>query len=136
MHDAYDALWIFRDFRGQRVQVTKALTTAGSDRRLLDHVLADASSDKERLNVVLYYDWAYGGTGYKDYAKELNYTKVNAKIKFTLLPTTKDRTLTVSRATGEGFEVIKKDIKIPANRTEHTESVILGPITALSITIQ
>lgn len=135
MHDAYDAFWIFRDFRGQRVPVTKSLPAKGTAEGLLNHVLADGTRDGDRLNAVLYYDWAYDGTGYKDYAKGLNYSKVSVKVKLTLPPVAKERTLTISRATGEGFEILKKDIKVPAGQKEYTGTIEVAPLTAISISL-
>lgn len=134
MHDAYDAFWIFRDFRGDRAQTTTtAAETAGN---LVKHVLADAAANGDRLNVVMYYDWAYGGQGYPNYKGGVLYNKVNAKVKLALTPSNKDRTLTLSRANGEGFEVVKKDVKIAAGQKEYTDTIEMAPVTAYSITIQ
>lgn len=133
MHDAYDAFWIFRDFRGQRVETAKTTTV---NAQLLDHMLVDATRDGDKLNIILYYDWAYDGAGYKDYAKGLNYTKVNAKIKLALPAAAKDRVLTISRATGEGYEVLKKTVTVPAKQKEYTDSIEIDPLTAISISLQ
>jgi len=136
IHDAYDAFWIWRDFRGQRVACSKTLDTAGAPPRLLDHLHADASRTAGKLNALLYYDWAYGGTGYKDYARGLAYPKVAVSLKLALPASPAARTLTISRATGEKFEAVKTAIPIPAGRTEHTETIEIEPLTALSVTVR
>ncbi len=133
MHDAYDAFWIFRDFRGERTATAKS---APGQAGLLEHVLADATRDGDKLNVVLYYDWACGGTGYKDYGKALDYKKVNARVRLAVPPAGKERMLTLSRANGEGFEVVKTDVKIGAGQKEHQETIELLPATAYSMTIK
>ncbi len=135
MHDAYDSLWIFRDFRGARAQVEKTVP-AGVAPKLTDHVLVDAVKDGNKLDAVLYYDWAYGGTGYKDYAKGVCYDKVKVELKLAFAPSNKERTVTVSKATGEGFEIVKKDIKIPAGNSEYSDSIEIAPLTAMSVSVE
>ena len=69
MHDAYDALWSFKDFRGVRVPVQKVWggpNMGGPIPGAVDHLLVDASRNGSALDAVLYCDWAYDGTGYKD----------------------------------------------------------------------
>ena len=134
MHDAYDAVWIFRDFRGDRAATTT--TAADTTGNLAKHVMADATASGDKLNLVMYYDWAYGGQGYPNYKEGTLYSKVNAKVKLALTPSNKDRTLTLSRANGEGFDVVKKDVKIPAGQKEYTDTIEMAPVTAYSITIQ
>jgi hypothetical protein len=61
---------------------------------------------------------------------------VKVSLKLTLPPSATARKLTVSKATGEGFEAVKKDVAIPPNQSEHTETVNIEPLTAISITIE
>ena len=135
MHDAYDAFWIFRDFRGQRLAVAKS-TAAGVTPKLLDHVLVDAVCNGDQLNAVLYYDWAYDGTGYKDYAQGLNYAKVQVNLKLQLPAGLKGRKVTVSQATGEGFTVLKQDVPLKDGQQEYSDTLELAPLTAVSLTIK
>jgi len=136
IHDAYDAYWIWRNFRGQRQQCTKTLDTKDVSPKLLDHVWADASRDGEKLNALLYYDWAYGGTGYKDYAKGLNYPRVTIKARLLLSTSGKDRTLTICKATGEGSSVVKKGVPVPAGAKKAVETFELEPLAALSLVVE
>ena len=136
IHDAYDAFWIWRDFRGRRVASTKTLDTQGAAPGLLDHLHLDGSRSPGKLNAVVYYDWAYGGTGYKDYVRGLNYPKITVTLRLLLPTTAKERKLTVSAATGEGFRVVRKGVAIPGGRNEHVESIDIEPLTALSVTVE
>ncbi|HPD16786.1 MAG TPA: hypothetical protein PLE19_17705 [Planctomycetota bacterium] len=136
IHDAYDAFWIWRDFRGRRVATTKALASADTSPRLLDHLHLDASENGGKLNALLYYGWAYDGTGYKDYAKGIAYPRVKVSLKLALPPATAARNLTISRATGEGFEVLAKGVAIPAGAKEHVQAIEAEPLTAYSITVE
>ncbi len=136
IHDAYDAFWIWRDFRGRRVATAKALASPDASSRLLDHLHLDASQSDGKLNALLYYGWAYDGTGYKDYAKGVNYPIVKVNLKLTLPPSTAARKLTISKATGEGFEVIAKDVAVPAGAKEHVQAIEVAPLTAYSITVE
>ena len=133
MHDAYDAFWIFRDFRGDRVAVEK--TGEGLD-ALLPHVLADGTRQGDKLNLVLYYDWTCGGNGFEDYAAGRRYPKVKAKVALTFPAVKKDRVLTIARANGEGFDFVRKDVKIAAGATEYRGDVDLAPATAYSVAVQ
>lgn len=135
MHDAYDAYWAFRDFRGSRAAVTKTVG-AGTTPDIAPHILADASRDGDTLNAVLYYDWAYDGTGFKDYAHGVNYPHAAVQVTLTFPPAARARTLTVSRATGEGFTTDKSSVQIPAGATHLTQTVEITPLTAVSLSIQ
>jgi hypothetical protein len=136
IHDAYDAFWIWRDFRGQRVAYAKTLGTKDASARLLDHLHLDGSRSVGKLNAILYYDWAYDGTGYKDYARGISYPKAKVALKLVLPPSDKPRKLTVAKATGEGFEVVKKDVAIAGGASDHLEAIEIEPMTAMSITIE
>lgn len=130
MHDAYDAFWIFKDFRGARVAVTKSVPGDGN---IVNHIHADATVNDKQGNVVIYYDWAYDGGGYKDYANGTRYTTVEATVNLSFAQD-RPRFATISKATGEGFEVIRENIEIPAGTT-HSLKLTLEPLTAYSITV-
>lgn len=135
MHDAYDAFWIFRDFRGQRVQTTKQLA-AGVSAGLAAHLLADATRDGDRVNAVLYYDWAYDGTGYKDYVAGKAYPTVGVAVKLTVPPCAVDRDLVIATATGEGFKELKRQATaVRAGQTDISVSLDVQPLTAVSLTL-
>jgi hypothetical protein len=138
MNDAYDALWIWRDYRGQRVEVDTQLDTKseGVSTQLLQHVHVAGSVGTNKADAVLYYDWAYGGTGYKDIATGINYAKVTVDLKLLLPPSNKERTVTLSKATGEKFEIVKKDIKIPAGKTEYSDTIEIAPLTAMAVSVE
>lgn len=139
MHDAYDSYWIFKDFRGTRVPVTKSLTAAdmaGPMSGFLPHMLADGSRDGDVLSAVLYYDWAYDAGGYTDFARAVRYPVASVQARLLFPAATRDRILTISRATGEGFAIVNSGIKIPAGQTELTQSIDLEPLTAMSLTIR
>jgi len=53
-----------------------------------------------------------------------------------LPPATRGRTLTVSRATGSGFETIGAPLAIPAGQKRLEHTVEIKPLTGLSITVQ
>ena len=132
MHDAYDAFWIFRDFRGARA----AVETSADNAKLAARVHADATVDGAKHNVVLYYDWAYGGDGFKDYEKGVRHPSVEATVNLSFVAgeTTLPRTMTISKATGEGFEVVRQGVPVPAG-DKHTLTLELEPLTAYSITV-
>ena len=134
MHDAYDAFWIFRDFRGSRAAVEK--TASDENAAALAHVQADAARDGDTLNLVVYSDWAYDGKGATDSARGIRFNKVNAAIELAFPASEKARTMTLSRATGEGFEIVKKDVAVPAGATSLSEVIEAVPLTAYSITIK
>ena len=48
----------------------------------------------------------------------------------------KDRVLTIARANGEGFDFVRKDVKIAAGATEYRGDVDLAPATAYSVAVQ
>jgi uncharacterized membrane protein len=132
MHDAYDAFWLFRDFRGARVPASVSTPSDG----LGAHLHADAVREGDKVNAVFYYDWAYDGTGFKDYAKGLNYAKVQAKIQIELTPSNRARVLTISRATGEGFQVLPQQVPIAAGQKTVEYSLELEPTIGWSLAIQ
>ena len=134
MHDAYDAFWIFRDFRGARAAVEK--TASEENAAALAHVQADATRDGDALNLVVYCDWAYDGKGATDSARGLRFNKVRASLELSFPASSKARVMTISRATGEGFEVVKKDIAVPAGATTLSETIEAEPVTAYSIAIK
>jgi uncharacterized membrane protein len=136
IHDTYDAYWIWRNFRGQRHASTKALKTAGAPPGLLDHLWVVASRAGGKLAALLYYDWAYDGTGYKDYAKGINCPKVSVQLRMALPDGLKGRKATISRATGEGFEVVRQGIAIPDGAREFTDTIEIEPLTAYAVTVE
>ena len=115
MHDAYDSFWAFRDFRGQRAPTVK---TAGTDPVPSSQTMCwptqpgTATSSTSFSITTGHTD----GTGYKDYAKGINYDKVNAKLKLAVTPSNKARTLTVSRGQAKVSTLLKKDVAIPPGR--------------------
>lgn len=135
MHDSYDAFWSWKDFRGERVETRTELVGTDVTEKILKHLHADASKGDAALNVVLYYDWAYGGTGFKDFAKGLNYPKVKVNLKLQLPDGLKGRKLTISQATGEGFTDLKKDVVIPDGKKEYTDTLEVLPLTAITVSI-
>jgi len=135
MHDAYDAFWIWRDFRGQRVSVEKAVagTTAPG---VLEHLHADATRDGEALNLVLYSDWAFAGQGVFDAAGGVRYARTDVAIRLQLPPSTRARTLTISRANGEGFHPVGEPIMVTAAQKELFQTVEIEPNTAFSLSLR
>jgi hypothetical protein len=133
MHDAYDAFWIFRDFRGDRAPVRKTSADAAA---VLPHVVADAVRSGDKLNAVVYFDWAYGLAGIPDTARGVNYAKVEAAVKLDFPASKRERKLTISKATGEGFSVVKQDVVVAAGATTYADTIELPPATAVSITLQ
>jgi hypothetical protein len=101
MHDAYDAFYLFRNFRGNRIPVEKVIA-GDTPPKLLDHLYADG----DKLNAVIYSDWADDGNGFKDYKRGIHYSKTRVKMRFTLPPSTRVRSLIITRATGKGFETV------------------------------
>jgi len=94
----------------------------------------DATVNDTQSNVVIYYDWAYDGGGYKDYADGTRYTTVEATINLSFAKDQpQPRFVTISKATGEGFEVISENVEIPAG-TMLSLKLTLEPLTAYSIT--
>ena len=134
MHDAYDALWAFRDFRGPRVPVT--VQAPGVTPQLLNHVKADAVCNGGKVNVVLYYDWAYDGTGYKDYAKGVQYARINTTLQLTLPKSAQARTVTLSSATGEGYKTEQLPVTVAPGQQSMTVPLTLEPLTAYAVTVQ
>lgn len=135
MHDAYDALWLFRDFRGQRVDVQSA-TAASTSPKVLDHFHADATRDGDKLNVVLYSDWAYDGTGYKDFERGLHYSQTRARLKLSVPPANRARVLSVARATGAGFETARAPVNVATGQRNIELTIELRPMTGYSIVLQ
>lgn len=135
MHDAYDAFWIFRDFRGRRVDVDVGIGD-GISPGLERHLHADAAANGDALCAVLYYDWAYEGEGYADFAEGVRYPAVETKVKLSFPAAGHPRTLSLSRANGEGFEILPETHPIPAGETSFEIEVELSPVRAVAISIQ
>lgn len=133
MHDAYDAIWMFRDFRGQRVSVTGSTPNAPG---LDAHILADAARDGEKLNIVLYFDRGADGSGWKDFSRGVQYTKTRITLSAKVAPSKTARTLSISRANGEGFESSPEQITVPANATSFSKTIELKAGEALSAVLQ
>lgn len=132
MHDAYDAFWIWRDFRGARVPVQVSSDLQGEQ----PHLLADAARDGDKVNVVLYFDRGYDGTGWKDFSKGVAYPKANVTLDLKLPAAKAARTLTVSRATGEGFEILPAKVEVKAGQTDLKYQVEVDAGTAVSLLVQ
>jgi len=122
MHDAYDAFWLFRDFRGARVSANVSTPVAG----LGAHLHAAAARDGESVNAVLYLD---RGASEK-------YSRVKTAVTMTVPPVNRARTMTVSRATGEALETIGTPIIIKARATTVKAEVTIDPLTGYSITVR
>ncbi len=133
MHDAYDAFWAFRNFRGARAPVTVATPSAPG---LEKQIQIDSVRDGDKLNTVLYYARGGEGTGWKDFANGTHYNKVRVSLKLTLPPSKAARTLTLSKANGEGFEVLPQKVAVPANATMFSHIMELEPGVAWSLMIQ
>ncbi len=84
----------------------------------------------------LYYDRGYDGTGYKDYAKGIAYPTVKVALKMALPPSSKQRSATISKATGEGTEIVKQGIVIPAGQKEYSVILEIPPLTGTSVTVE
>jgi hypothetical protein len=136
MHDAYDAFWIWKDFRGCRVESTIKLVGNEPSEKLLPHLHVDASRSDAALNTVLYYDWAYGGTGFKDYARGLNYPKVKANLRLMLPPGFQGKKLTIAQAGGEGFSDLATGITIAGGQRQYIGVIQLAPLTGISVTVK
>jgi len=130
MHDAYDAFWLWRDFRGARVPLQKTVATPDAPASLTDHLLADAAREGDQLNVVLYADWRLG-EGVASATR--NYRKARVRLHLQLPPSNRARTLTLSRATGEGFENIGAPLSIPATQKEIEQTLEIEPLSGLSL---
>lgn len=98
--------------------------------------MADATRSGEKLNTVVYFDWAYGLVGIPDTAAGVNYNKVKIAIKLSFPAAGRDRKLSISQATGEGFSVVKKDIVVAAGATSYENAFELAPATAVSVTME
>ena len=131
MHDAYDAFWLFRDFRGNRVAANVSTPVAGLDR----HIHADAARDDDAVNAVIYYDWGTGG-GWGDAATGRKYPRVQTQLKMTMPPVNRARTLTISRATGEGFEIVGAPVQVKAGATSVETNLTLESTTGYSVTVK
>ena len=103
---------------------------------LAAHLLADATRDGDRVNAVLYYDWAYDGTGYKDYVAGKAYPIVGITVKLTVPPSAVDRDLILATATGEGFKELKRQATaVRAGQTDISVSLDVQPLTAVAVTV-
>ena len=113
MHDAYDGLWLFRDFRGTRAQTTKRGTPS---------LHADAVKTATGANLVLYNDWSG--------------QKQRVAVRLMFAPSPRARTMTISRANGEGFEILPQTIAVAANVREVSTTLDIEPRTGLSLTVK
>ena len=137
MHDAYDALWSFRDFRGVRVPVQKTWEPSSADGfqpSAMNHLMVDASRNGDALSAVLYTDWAFQA-GSKDYGRGANYRKAAVHVRLTFPASNQNRTMTLSSANGEGIRTLGKDV-IPAGRTSFDLSLDMEAMTAVSVEIK
>ncbi|MGA2068298.1 MAG: hypothetical protein ABSG86_25220 [Thermoguttaceae bacterium] len=136
MHDAYDAYWLFRDFRGRRAAVEKTLLTKDAGPGLAGHVWADAARNGDKLCLVLYYDWAYDGSGYKDYTRGLNFSRMNVRVQLAFPAVGRARKLAISRADGEGTAVVKQNVAIAPGQTGYSDTIELAPLVGVSIAVE
>ena len=132
MHDAYDAFWAWRDFRGARVPVAISSSMQAEQ----PHLLADAARDGDKINVVCYFDQGYDGTGWTDFSKSIAYTKARVTLDLKVPPVKTARSLTISRTNSENFAVEPTTIPIKAGQTEVKTDLELDPATAVSLLIQ
>ncbi len=132
MHDAYDSFWAWRDFRGSRAPVQVSSPSPG----LASHLFADAAREGDTLSTVLYFDRGYDGTGWSDFARGIHFNHARVSLNIKLPPSARARTLTMSRATGEGFEILPQTATVPAGATSFTQTVEVEPNTALSLTVR
>ena len=130
MHDAYDAFWLFRDFRGNRAQAEVASLVEG----LASHIHAAAARDGDTVNAVLYYDWGTGG-GYADASTGRKYPRVKTTLRLTLPPVNRARTMTISRATGEGFETVDTPTVVKAGAKVVETELVIDSLTGYSVTV-
>ena len=137
IHEAYDALWSFRDFRGERVSVQTSAQPPSPPGApgFAQHVQADAAHLGDRLAVVMYSDWAYDGSGYRDDIKGLSYPKTHVQLNLVFPPSSRARTLSIAEATGEGFTTVERNIPIPIGSRSLSRAIDLTPMTAVSITV-
>lgn len=136
MHDAYDAFWLWRDFRGHRFPVVKTVKTRESTAKLSDHLLAEAARDGETMNIVLYLDWSDNGAGLRDATLGVRYNRARVNVKMQMEPSKRVRTLTIGRATGEGFQTVGAPITVAAGKTSIEQVVELEPMTGISLTLR
>jgi uncharacterized membrane protein len=131
MHDAYDSFWAFRNFRGTRVPATVSSDTP----ELSSHLLADAVRDGDSINAVLYFDRGYDGLGWADYTRGVRYSKARVTLNVQLPPSNRARTVSVGRATGEGFGTLPQTAPVPAGATRFQHTLEIEPNTAISLSI-
>jgi uncharacterized membrane protein len=131
MHDAYDAFWLFRAFRGHRVQAEVTSAVAGLDA----HLHATAARDGDSVNTVLYYDWG-SGRGHADTVTNRRYPRVKTTLRMTVPPVNRARTMTISRATGEGFEIVGTPTAVKAGATSVETELTVDSMTGYSITLR
>jgi hypothetical protein len=53
-----------------------------------------------------------------------------------LPPSSKQRSATISKATGEGTEIVKQGIVIPAGQKEYSVILEIPPLTGTSVTVE
>lgn len=113
MHDAYDAFYLWRDFRGQRVPVVG--TT--------NHLLADAVRDGDKISAVVYNDWAAAAPA-------------RVSLNLQMAPSTRARTMSIVRAGGAGFEAVGPAVPIPPGARTITHQMEVAPNTGVSVSIR
>jgi hypothetical protein len=119
-----------------KTRVSVGKSAADGAEGALPHVLADGVRRGDALNLVVYSDWAYDGGGWTDLETHVRYVRTHATVELTFPPSSKARVLTLSRATGEGFETVRGDVPVAAGTTTCAETLELSPMTAYSISIR
>ena len=101
----------------------------------IEHVIAAAARDGDTINAVLYYDWGTGG-GWGDTATGRRYPRVKTHLKMTIAPASSARVLSVSRATGEGTEIVGAPVPVKAGATSVETDLVLDSTTGYSVTVK
>lgn len=136
MHDAYDAAWAFRDFRGHRVPVKVTAQDKDQSPSLLHHFLADATVSGEKANVVLYYDHGCEGEGMTDYVNGAQISTINAKVVMNVAPSHRKRAVKIGYANGENFSEDQKSISVAPDAQQVALQVELKPHSAATISLE
>lgn len=131
IHEVYDSMWIFKDFRGHQAPCAVSCT----DPNVSPHFLADASVDKDKASVIAYLDQGYDGTGYSNFAKMERYSQVNVTANLTLAPCREARAMTLATSAGDGLHTATKIADIAPNQSKVTAHFTLHPHTAANLSV-
>jgi hypothetical protein len=84
----------------------------------------------------LYEDWAYEGTGFKDYARGLNYPSTKVNLRIQIPPANRARQLVISKANGEGFEAVGEPVTVAAGDKVVERTVEVSPMEGFSLSLK